>query len=198
MASENNTNGNDISESKSNESKANENKPPKDSGAAKGLTTQKTVLILGALVIVCAAIVTVFILTRDSEPETTGARLIDEGNLAEITAEIEEKVAKGMFETHMTTTWTFPDGESPSTDAVMGNSPNNNYPFWFEVILSGTDEVVYTSSLLPLGSQLEEIVLDENPGAGTYPANLRIHMIEEDGSEVETNMGFNVTLIIEN
>ena len=134
-----------------------ENKEGAISGVAgsqakkNGLTTKHVVLILGALAIVCAAVVLAVVLSRGPEPAVTGARVIDESNLAEITAEIEEKVAKGMFETHMTTTWTFPDGKSPSSDAVMGNSPNNNYPFWFEVTLSDTGETVYASSLLPLG-----------------------------------------------
>jgi hypothetical protein len=198
MTNENSPNENNMNENKSNENKASENNPPKDTGVAKGLTTQKTILILGAIIIICAAIVMIFVLTRDSEPEPVGTRVIDENNLAEITAEIEEKVAKGMFETHMTTTWVFPDGESPASDAVMGNSPNNNYPFWFELILPGTGEVIYTSSLLPLGSQIEEILLEKDLDAGTYSANLQIHMIEEDGSEVESNMGFNITLIVEN
>lgn len=163
-----------------------------------GLTTKHVVLILGALAIVCAAVVLAVVLSRGPEPAVTGARVIDENNLAEITAEIEEKVAKGMFETHMTTTWTFPDGKSPSSDAVMGNSPNNNYPFWFEVTPQGANEAVYTSSLLPVGSQVAEIVLDKDLEAGTYPALLTVHMVEEDGAEVESNMGFNITLIVEN
>jgi hypothetical protein len=163
-----------------------------------GLTTKHVVLILGALAIVCAAVVLAVVLSRGPEPAVTGARVIDESNLAEIQAEIEEKVAKGMFETHMTTTWTFPDGKSPSSDAVMGNSPNNNYPFWFEVTPQGANEAVYTSSLLPVGSQVAEIVLDKDLEAGTYPALLTVHMVEEDGTEVESNMGFNITLIVEN
>jgi hypothetical protein len=80
----------------------------------------------------------------------------------------------------------------------MGNSPNNNYPFWFEVALSDSNRIVYTSSLLPVGSQIAEIVLDEDLDAGTYPAVLTVHMVEEDGAEVESNMRFNITLLVAN
>jgi methionine-rich copper-binding protein CopC len=184
------------------ENKQTEDKTPQGADAAgakpAGLTTKRIILILGILVIVCAAAVAAFVLTREKPPETVATRVIDESNLEEINAEIEEKVAKGMFETHMTTTWTFPDGKSPSSDAIMGNSPNNNYPFWFEVSLRGSEEIVYSSSLLPVGSEIAEIVLEKDLDAGTYAALLTIHMVEEDGAEVESNMGFNITLIIEN
>jgi hypothetical protein len=164
---------------------------------AKGLTTKKIVLILGALVIVCAAAVVIVLMLRQ-EPAPSGVPVINEDNLNEIVSEMEEKVARGMFETYMNTTWTFPDGASASSDAVMGNSASNNFPFWFTVTLSDTGEVVYTSSLLPIGSELAEIVLDKDLNAGPYPALITIHMVDEEGEEVESNMGFNLTLVVSN
>jgi hypothetical protein len=164
---------------------------------AKGLTTKKIILILGIFVIVCAAIIIAILLLRTPEP-AGGVPVIDENNLEEIMSEIEEKVARGMFETHMTTTWSFPDGQSPSSDAVMGNSAANNFPFWFTVTLADSGEIVYTSSLMPVGSQLAEIVLGEDLDAGTYPAVITIHMVDEEGEEVESNMGFNITLLVAN
>jgi hypothetical protein len=163
---------------------------------ARGLSTKHIVLILGSLIIVCGAVVAAMVLLRPAESATAGMPVIDESNLDEITREIEEKVAKGMFETHMNTTWTFPDGKSPSSDAVMGNASSNHYPFWFEVT-AGTEGLVYTSSLLPVGSQIAEIILDKDLEPGAYPAVVTIHMMEEDGTEVESNMGFNITLIVE-
>jgi hypothetical protein len=168
--------------------------------AQKGLTTKHIILILGALVIVCAAVITGILLLRQpaaTTVEIAGAKVVDQSNLSTIEEEIEDKVAKGMFETHMNTTWYFPDGKSPSKNALMGNSASNNYPFWFTVMLSDTQEVVYTSSLLPLGTQIEEIKLDKDLEKGTYNAVVSLHMVDENGAEVESNMGFNITLIIE-
>jgi hypothetical protein len=171
----------------------------------KGLTTKRIVLILGALAIVCAALVAAYALTRPPMSANIGEGItplgnlvVDESNLEDIQREIEEKVARGMFETHMTTTWTFPNGNSPSTDAVMGNSANNNYPFWFELSLEDTGESVYTSSLLPLGTTLKTITLSKDLDAGTYPAVISIHMVDENNEPVESNMGFGVTLVIQN
>jgi hypothetical protein len=169
----------------------------------KGLSTKHIVLILGALVIVCAAVIAIILLTRPTSDimdnnAPLGNLVVDEGNVADIQSQIDEKVAKGMFETHMNMTWTFPDGEKASSDAVMGNSANNNYPFWFELTLDDTGEVVYTSSLLPVGAALKEIILSEDLDAGTYPATIYIHMIDENNEPVESNMGFGITLVIQN
>ena len=163
----------------------------------KGLTTKHVVLILGTVVIICAAVLIAIFLLKD-KPEETGIGIITESNVEQIQGETREKVAKGMFMTHMNTTWTFPDGKSPSKDAVMGNASGNNYPFWFSLTLEDSDETLFESGLLPLGTQIGEIKLNKNLDKGTYPALVTVHMVDEQGNEVEGNMSFKVTLIIEN
>jgi hypothetical protein len=81
----------------------------------------------------------------------------------------------------------------------MGNAAANNFPFWFTVTLDDGREV-YSSSLLPVGTSLKEIVLGEDLDAGIYPAILNINMIDPDNDNepIETNAAFNITLIIEN
>jgi hypothetical protein len=164
--------------------------------------TNKHIFILGIVVIVAAAVVTAFVLTRQN-PENTLAisdngaiPLIDESNVAEIQSEIEEKVAKGMFRTYMNTTWRFPDGTSASTNAVMGNSGANVYPFWFDVALRDTGETVFSSSLLPVGTTIKQIVLSKELDKGEYAATVRIHMVDENNEPVDTNTAFNITLVV--
>lgn len=164
---------------------------------AKG-SKKKTGMIIGIVAAVAVVGAGAFFLLRPAEEVAANTMpVVDESNIATIEREINDKVEKGMFETHMTTTWTFPDSKSPSSDAVMGNSASNNYPFWFTVTLPD-GEVVYTSSLLPIGTEIAEIVLEQELAAGTYPAVLGIHMVDENGEEIESNMGFNITLVIEN
>jgi hypothetical protein len=168
------------------------------------LTMRHIILILGVLIIICAAIITIVFLLRDSgsdmpaEPVPGGNLVIDESNLDSIMREVEEKVAEGMFETHMNTTWRFPDGATASENAVMGNAASNRYPFWFTVALADTGDIVYTSSLLPVGSQIKEVKLSEDLDEGRYSAIMVIHMVNDDGEEVESNMGFSITLVVEN
>ncbi len=118
----------------------------------KGLSTQQTVLILGAGIIVAGAIVAYLLLRPEQTlPEgevPAGAVVITEENVEQINRDLREKVAEGMFETHMNMEWSFPNGTAASDNALMGNSVNNNFPFYFDVTLKETDEVVFTSGLL--------------------------------------------------
>lgn len=169
------------------------------SSAAKGgLATKHIVLILGALVIVTVGVVAAIVLTRqptEATPMTVGNMpIINADNLDDVMNAIHDSVEAGMFETHMNTTWTFKDGKSASSDAVMGNSKNNNFPFWFEVIVN--NEVVYKSDLLPVGSQIKEIILDKDLDAGTYPAQVTINMVDNDGKPVDGNMALNITITV--
>jgi hypothetical protein len=163
----------------------------------RGLQTKHIILILGGLLILAAAVVAVIVLTREEAPAEFGdIPVIDQDNLADVEEEIREKVEKGMFATHMNTMWTFPDGKSPSDDAVMGNSAANTYPFWFEVTVG--DEVLFKSDLLPVGTQIKDIVLTKDLDAGEYPAVVNIHMVDDTNNNepIESNMGFNITLVI--
>lgn len=171
--------------------------------AKKRLTGKHVALILGTLVIVAAAVVAILLLLRqEPEPEMVieplGIPVINMENVEEITAQIAEKVQRGMFETHMNVVWTFPDGRSPSSDAVMGNSANNHYPLYFTVTLSDTGETVFTSGLMPVGTRIAEITLDRELPRGDYDAIVGINMIDDDGMPMEGNMGINITLVIMN
>ena len=172
------------------------------------LTRKGKAIIIGSVAAVIAAIIIAVILlwpkTSDlDDPDTPGSGMvITPANVTEIQAELREKVERGMFATYMNVTWRFPNGNAPSSNAVMGNSSANRFPFWFTITLSDDDDtsdskVVYTSGLLPVGTQLDELILDVPLPAGTYPAIVHINMIDDDGIPVESNTGINVTLIVE-
>ncbi len=181
---------------------SNPNTPP---GKAGGLQTKHIILILGIILIVAAAVVAVIVLSKPEEVQEVQStpipmaqgRVMNEANAAQIQEDLREKVEKGMFETYMNTTWRFPDGESPSSNAVMGNSSANNYPFWFDIVLKDTEEVVFESGLLPVGTEIEEIVLSKDLEPGRYDARTAIHMVDENNEPLSTNASFSITLVIE-
>lgn len=172
--------------------------PDKIVTTTKGLTTKHVILILGSLIIISASVIATVLLLQDKETPSVQTPVINESNLKSITDDIKEKVAKGMFQTHMNTTWVFNDGKSPSTNAVMGNSSANTYPFWFTLSLPDTGDILYKSAILPLGTQIDKITLEKDLDKGEYQAVATIHMVDENGAEVETNVGFNITLQINN
>ena len=171
----------------------------------KGLTGKHVALILGLfLILAAAAVIIVFLLRPAPQIELaatgvpTGNYIVTEANVTSIRDTLQAEIDRGMFSTFMNTTWTFPNGNSPSIDAVMGNSERNKFPFWFTLTLYGTDEVIYTSGLLPVGTRLAEIILDVPLPQGIYSAVVDINMIDDDGIQVETDLGLGITLVIQN
>lgn len=128
------------------------------------------------------------------QQEQQGSLLIDESNLEEVTDSISEAVKDGMFEVNMSTDWNFQNGEAASTNAVVANGIANKYPISFDVILD--DEVIYTSTIIPVGKQIKEIILDKELDKGTYNAVCLYHLWNEDGTQ-NSEFGVKIRLIIE-
>ena len=101
----------------------------------------------------------------------------------------------------MNTEWTFPDGTSETTDAILGNSPNNTKPIRCEVLLEDTEEVIFTTGVIPVGAQLPAFKLDVDLDVGRYDAVCIVYLLNETENGTYTdysNAGFNVTITVEN
>lgn len=142
----------------------------------------------------------IFLLLQKDEEKTESYTMREE-NYQQIMEEMEFEVQDGYFETYMNREWTFKDGVSETTDAVLGNSPNNTKPIRCEIILSETGETVLTTGVIPVGTQLPPFALDKDLDAGTYEATCIVYLLNEteDGNYTDfSNAGFNVTIIVEN
>lgn len=126
---------------------------------------------------------------------------ITEGNYKQIAEEMEEEVQEGYFETYMNYEWTFSDGASETTDAILGNSPNNKKPIRCEVKLSDTKEIIFKTDVIPVGAELPPFRLDTDLEAGIYDAICEVYLLneEKDGTYTDySNAGFNVTITVVN
>lgn len=155
---------------------------------------RKKIIILVCIVLIIIVAVLIYFLTRPKDTMT-------EGNYEQIMEDIRNEVEEGYFETYMNTEWRFPDGNSETTNAVLGNSPNNKKPIRCEIKLADTEEVVFKTDVIPVGTELPPFKLDTDLDAGTYNAICQVYLLdeEEDGSYTDySNAGFNVTIIVEN
>ena len=153
---------------------------------------KKIIIGICILLIIIAAIV-IYFLTRPKG--------ITEGNYKQIMEDMENEVQEGYFETYMNTEWTFPDGTSETTNAILGNSPNNKKPIRCEIMLADTEEVIYKTDVMPVGVELPPFKLDVDLDAGTYDAVCMVYLLneEKDGTYTDySNAGFNVTITVEN
>lgn len=155
---------------------------------------KKKIIIIICILLVIIAAVAVFLWLRRP-------KVMNESNYKQISEEMEDQVQEGYFETYMNTDWTFPDGTSESTNAILGNSPNNKKPIRCEILLSDTEEVIYSTDVLPVGAELPPFKLDVDLDAGTYDAVCMVYLLDEedDGSYTDySNAGFGVTITVEN
>jgi len=173
----------------------------------------RLIIIIGAVIIVLL-LVTIVILLLKKSPEQNSSDLgrtvmrevgnesriiLDEQNAQETIDEMRKAVEEGMFECSMSTTWTYEDGNSESKDAYVANSKNNTHPFYFDVRLDGSDEVIYSSPVLPVGSTLTNFKLDKALDAGTYKAVCMYSLLkDEESQEVTSSAGFVITINILN
>lgn len=165
----------------------------------KNSKKKKTIIVGIVLLLVLAAGAAAFLLTRkQEEPE---GYTINEENYQQIQEDIGNEVKEGYFETYMNTDWTFPDGTSETTNAVLGNSPNNKKPIRCEVLLEETDELVFSTGVIPVGAELPAFKLDVDLDAGSYDAVCMIYLLDEaeDGTYTDySSAGFHVTITVEN
>ena len=183
------------------------------SNEAKG-GINKLYIIIGTVIILLLIAVIVILLLKNKKQASdnvgrnqTGARevaesarlVLDESSAQNVLDEMRQEVKEGMFECNMSMTWTFPDGKSSSKDAIVVNSSNNTYPIYFDVELEDTGDVVYSSPVIPIGSQLTDFALDKELNAGEYKAVVMYSLLEDEESQaVKSQAGFVITIIVEN
>lgn len=156
---------------------------------------RKKIIIVIVILLIIIAAVAIFLWLRRPKGVMT------EENYKQIMDDMGNQVQEGYFETYMNTDWTFPDGTSETTDAILGNSPNNKKPIRCEILLADTEEVIYSTDVLPVGAELPPFKLDVDLDAGTYDAICMVYLLDEedDGSYTDySNAGFNVTITVEN
>lgn len=170
-------------------------KSTRKKGEEQKNSKKKKIIIIICILLVIIAAIAVFLWLRRPK------NVITEENYKQIMEDMENQVQEGYFETYMNTDWTFPDGASETTDAILGNSPNNKKPIRCEILMADTEEVLYSTGVLPVGAELPPFKLDVDLDAGTYDAVCMVYLLdeEEDGSYTDySNAGFNVTINVLN
>lgn len=125
--------------------------------------------------------------TEEKDTVTDGrATFISKENVEEVKQEMEAPVEDAYYTTSMTIDWNFYDGKSVSTNAYVANITANKRTVYFDVNLSETGELVYSSPYLPVGERMEEIALDKELPKGDYPAIITYHLVDDNHEELTT------------
>lgn len=155
-----------------------------------------------ALAVVVLAVVSISVMGKPklSEPADTQSKniVVTPENVDEVIEELEDKkVAIGTYNVKMNPTWTFDDGEATSTDAYVENSAVNNNDVRFTVEQKDTEELIYSSPIIPLGSRLENIALDKVLPAGSYECIITYHLLDDNGED-SSSVKLNLNIVVNN
>lgn len=95
---------------------------------------------------------------------------------------LNEKVEQGMINISMNTTPVFSNGTSAGNLMIV-NEGINNYPQIVEIIRNDTNETIYKSGAIPVGSKIESAALAVDLAAGTYECTALFYNVDpESGS----------------
>ncbi len=151
------------------------------------------------VIIVLLAAVIYLLQNRQEEEEPVNRNVVvNEENVEEILAQIDEKesVPVGYYETIMNSTWHFDNGSTPSDNAYVENATTNTNAVYFDVTRADTEETIYESPILPIGSHLENIALDTELSSGTYDCLVTYHLLDEENKSIST-LKVTVTIVVD-
>lgn len=135
-----------------------------------------------AIVVLCILIY--FLLHKNDEPQRDV--VVNEENVNDILSEMEGGVMPGAYQATMNSTWHFEKGDAASYDAYVENAQANENPVYFDVTRSDTNETIFESPIIPVGSHLDEIILDSELSKGTYDCVMTYHLLDEDDETIST------------
>ena len=157
----------------------------------------KLVLAVSVTAVVITAIIFIFVIPRLNQQSDVGSlteastpkrNVVTRDNVDEvIKQEVKDDiVAPQYYEVTMNTTWDFADGESASSNAYVANSTYNTTDVYFDVVLTDTEEIIYSSPVLPIGEYINDITLDKALDAGTYDCTVIYSLIDGEQNPLST------------
>ena len=93
--------------------------------------------------------------------------------------EAQENEAKGI-QVRGFTTWSIPANTSKNLSIPLENPEGNPCYFSFEILLSDSGEVIYSSDMVPPGEKISRINITREFDAGDYPATIKIKTNEPE------------------
>lgn len=160
----------------------------------------KTVGIVILVIVILALVGVILYLLMSREPEEERRNVvITPDNVEEVIAQMEDEefVEPGYYTVTMSYDWHFATGDAVSADAYVENMAENTNAVYLDLFLSSDEEnAIYKSPVIPVGSNLRDIVLDTALDAGTYDCVAVYHLVDDDQNTVST-LRVTVTVIVE-
>lgn len=156
----------------------------------------KIIILLCVVVIILLVAAIVLLLSKkgisQSAVESTEQKrnvVVNEKNAEEIAEELasDDYVEPGYYTVNMATEWHFTTGDAISDNARVDNVAGNTNPVYFDLFLAeNEEEPIYQSPVIPVGSFLENIILDQPLSAGSYDCVMVYHLVDDEQKTIST------------
>ena len=157
----------------------------------------KAAAFIAIFILIIAAVIILYIKGREmimpaDVPDSGGMGIIydsgavvggwDEADIEAIVDGLNEKVGEGMINISMNTSPCFENGNAEGNLMIV-NEGANRYPQVVEIIRNDTEETIYKSGAIPVGSKIESAKLNTPLSAGTYECTALFYNVDpDDGS----------------
>lgn len=158
------------------------------------------------LTIVCSlGYLVVKAVTRPTDGSTSSSGIVYDMNAVEggweamseeeITAALNSKVEEGLINISMNASPVFADGKAEGNLMIV-NELTNTYPQRVEIFRNDTEELIYTSGAVAVGSKIEAAALDVVLEAGSYPCTALFHALDPETGAVIGTAGAIINITI--
>lgn len=161
----------------------------------------KPIVIASTAVVVCAVGVVAVATLGDKgtkSDDVSAYNVVVTGGKTNTSKQGDSEEIPSSYDVSMNSTWKFENARVPSENAYVANIASNKNTVYFEVMMSDTGKVIYTSPDIPVGGHLENIKLEDTSlKAGTYPCVVTYNLLGKDRQKL-TEVSVNVALEIGN
>lgn len=152
--------------------------------------------VVSGIVVILVAVACLITLTQQAPDTAERNVVVTPSNVEEVVSDLQAS-KPGYYEVTMNSTWYFENGSAASSNAYVENSTANSNDVYFDIVHSDTDEMIFSSPTIPVGSHLENITLDKALDVGTHDCVLTYHLLDENGKNL-SHLNINLTIVIEN
>lgn len=108
---------------------------------------------------------------------------------------LNEKVKQSMINISMNTNPIFENGSSAGNLLIVNNEVNN-YPQVIEIYRDDTDELIYQSKLIPVGTKIDSAKLDTDLKKGIYPCTAYFNAVDAETGALIGKAGAKISITI--
>ena len=170
-----------------------ENKTPStEPSETQKKSYKKKIIAVIAIIAVLAGCISAYCIMKNRSDDGNSSGMVWDTN-----AELNKKVEEGMINISMNTSPTFHDSKSKGNLMIV-NSEANHYPQIVYIVRKDTNEEIYRSGGIPVGSKVENAALSVDLPAGTYDCVAYFNNADPETGAILGTAGAEITITVEN